>query len=110
MNLTAFIDVDTRNPQSFREFLDLNAYAHQTTHNALLEQGVTVEQYPMFTESADENWKEVHYAEHVAWNAALGVDTPPDLITVDLQDPQQAEDWLTNHEQLHQLVNEALGL
>lgn len=110
MDLTLFVDADPRNPQQWSEFLDLNALAHQTTHNALLEQGVTVEQYPMWTNEAGNNWLNIHYAEHLAWNNALTLGTPPDLETVDLHDPFQVADWLTNHTALHALVNEELGL
>lgn len=110
MDLTGFVDVDPDDEQAFVEFLDLNAFAHQTTHNAFLSSGVTLEQYPMFTEDAGENWKEIHYAEHLAWSNELTLGTPPDLVTVDLTDPTQSADWLTLHAEHHLLVNQALGL
>lgn len=110
MNLSGFIDVDMQNPESMGEFLDMNSFAHETTQGALLLSGVIVEHYPMFTEDADADWKQIHYAEHLAWSNALTLGTPPDLALVDLDDPGQAADWLTLHAAHHLLVNQTLGL
>lgn len=110
MDLTTFIDVDPQDPESFGQFLDMNALAHQTVHNALLQSGVVAEQYPMWTDDADHDWREIHYAEHITWNVALGITTPPDLVEVDFENEDSASDWLNNHSALHLLVNQALSL
>lgn len=110
MNLSTFVDVNTQDPLQMGEFLDFNAMAHETTYGALLLNGVIVEHYPMFTDDAGEDWKQIHYAEHLAWSDALTLGLPPDLSLVDLQDPLQANDWLTLHAAHHLLVNQSLGL
>lgn len=111
MNLTGFVDIDFKNEGEYREFLDLNALAHQTVHNTLLQVfQITVEQYPLFTMAGiDKDWLMVHAAEHTAWANALGLNIPPDLDAVDFDNKQEMEDWLNNHALAHTQVSIAIG-
>ena len=94
-----------------REFLDMNALAHQTVHNALLDNQIAVDQYPLWTMAGvDKDWLLVHAIEHKAWSVALSLSNPPDLDSVDFNDKAQTEDWLNNHALHHTQVALALGL
>lgn len=111
MDLLPFTDVQMDSEESRREFLDLNALTHETVFQTLLGLGIITDHYPLFTMAGSvQDWLETHGAEHTAWASALGLPTPPDLVTVDLNDPSQAEDWLNNHALAHNLIALTLGL
>lgn len=110
MDLSAFVDVNTKDPASVGRFMDYNMLAHQTTCNALRSAGFAVSQYPLFGSQIDQHWIQLHFTEHLSWANALGLSLPPDLGVVDMADPNQAAYWLENHYLAHMQVNLALGL
>lgn len=111
MDLNGFIDIDLKNEEQYREFLDLNAIAHQTIHNTLLEAGFVVAQYPLYTMAGiDKDWLLVHASEHRAWSSVLSLGDPPDIDSANFDDQRAMDDWLTNHALHHSLVAQTLGL
>lgn len=106
MNLSAFNDVDPQDEGSMREFLDANALAHETIYNTLLGvNGVVINHYPLWApDGPDDDWLQIHDAEHKAIAVALGFGTPPDLDAVDFESAGAAQDWFNNHALQHSLI------
>ena len=103
--------LDLNNPDSTQEFLDLNALDHETIYNTLLGLGFTVEHYPLWLDGKpSHDWLFLHDRMHQAECSVLGLPTPPDLVDVNFDDPGQADDWFNNHELLHTLETQALGI
>lgn len=110
MNTTQFIDANLQDAEQRQEFSDLNALDHDTTHDALLRLGIVVEKYALAVDELNDDWKQVHFAEHTAWGVALNLGLPPDLSEVDFDDRSQTDDWMQLHTALHIQVNQVLGL
>jgi hypothetical protein len=110
MNLLQFNDFDINNHESMREFLDLNAMAHETIFQALLDMGIAIEHYPLQTENMTTDWLLTHNQVHTSEAIAMGIDQPTNLDSVDPADVEQMADWLNNHALDHQYKAQALGL
>lgn len=111
MNLISFTDFDTTNPAAVKEFVDLNAMAHETIYNTLTGTlGITIEHYPLFSGDDDQNWAFVHDKEHKAISDALNLGLPPDLSTVNWKDVEESSDWLQDHYLMHQQIAQILGI
>lgn len=112
MNLTSFTDVDVKNEDSMREFLDLNAISHETIYNTLLGQlGVKIDHYPLWTMGGtDQDWLLIHDQEHKSISAVLSLGTPVDLDQVDFNNKSEVEDWLNNHALAHDQISQVLGI
>lgn len=94
-----------------REFLDLNALAHETIYNTMLATGTIITHYPLWAPlGIDDDFLSTHNAEHKEIANVLGLPLPPDLDQVDIQDQVSASDWFENHALLHSLIAAALGI
>lgn len=112
MDLTSLRDVQFGDEDAFREMLDYNAVAHEAIFTAMLEQGLVISHYPLFTFGGeDDEWKLVHASEHEAIASALGISAPvADLEAVDFNDAEQYEGWISDHAMHHSQIASALGL
>lgn len=112
MNLSPLTDVEFGDEDAFREMLDYNALAHETIFRALMETGVVISHYPLFTFGGeDEQWRLVHADEHRAIAVALGISGPPtSLEDVDFRDSNQYDGWIADHAAHHNQIASALGL
>ncbi len=111
MDLSQFTDVDVGDNTSMLEFLDANAYAHETINGAILDLGIVLSHFPLFTDAgATPDYNFVHNAEHVAIRAALGLSGVNDFSTVDWKDKTAAEGFFDTHAQEHALIALTLGL
>jgi hypothetical protein len=105
-------------PSSSFDTNDKNAWAawnldHIAAHNTIFEEalkaGYMVSQYPLDYEK--DAWKENHQTVHASLYNQLGLDDGvPDLMDVDFNNQEEFDDWMLYHAQIHQQINEALGL
>lgn len=98
MNLFTIADVDPKDPASVHEFLDNNALAHQSIHNALLEQGFVTPQWPLTYEAIDHDFLELNAAECRAWAGVLNLTVPANISTVDPEDAAAMADWFNDYQ------------
>jgi hypothetical protein len=109
MNL-AFFELDPMDPADAGEFLDSNAHAHQSVHNALLGLGLSTPQYCLNYAAVDHDFMMLNAAELRAWGSSLGISPPTDLDTVDPQDKGAMRDWVNNQYLFLSQVTQALNI
>ena len=110
MNLQGLFDVNPADPEAVRLFLDDNALAHQSIHNALLEQGFVTPQFPLTYEAIDHDFLELNAAECRAWGSVLNISTPSEISTVDPEDESAMLDWFGDYQLFLARVSAAVGL
>jgi hypothetical protein len=111
MNILGLTDLDIGNPESLREFFDMNTIAHEEIFGALLESGIIIEHYPLDADPTDyHDWAFVHDKMHRAEADALGLAGTVDLSQIDFGNAEQASAWAQDHYLLHQLEAQALGI
>ena len=110
MNLIGFADVTPDDPASVHEFLDMNALAHQTIHNALLEQGSVTPQWPLTYDTLDHDFLQLNAAECRAWASVLSLSLPANISTVDPEDGGAMRDWFNDYELFVRQVTASLNL
>jgi hypothetical protein len=112
VNLSALQDVEFGDEEALREMLDFNALAHETIFGALLDTGVIIPHYPLFTMAGeDQDWRLVHAAEHRAIADALAISGPSTSFEdVNFHNQEEYDGWVSDHAAHHSLIAEALGI
>lgn len=110
MDITSFSDFDAADHDSRQQFFDLNDLAHGSIHTAMLISGTVRDRVPLYTERPSEEWLFDHDRDHRERAAALNITAPPDLTSVDFDDPASIEQWKQYHYDHHILLNQAIGL
>ena len=112
MNALLFSDVEFSSEDAWASFNLLHGVAHQAAYQKILALDITPTYLDLFVFPREENqtYLKDHWAVHQSNARALGINGLPDLSTVDLSDPEQYQDWMQLHYQVHQRENAVLGV
>jgi hypothetical protein len=92
-------------------FLNDHALAHQQYQAAVFAlNGTSVPGFDMAEMGDPEDWKVFHYEIHRAINSTIGAPDPVDLLNFDLGNPESFNNFMLNHQYLHDATDKALGL
>lgn len=113
MIVTIFGDVEWKNSRGLWEFL----LAHDLKHQALAQivetkAGVTLPAF-LLSDGIDDNWILLHYQQHIslAQQVVQSVDSSIyDLLYDPMADEQSFYDWHDIHNQIHQQIDQTLGI
>lgn len=103
MNTLLFADVTFDNDESWGAFTLMHGFEHQHVYDALLAREQIPFFLPLFDFPREDNVNYLldHWEVHRANASALGLASIIDLSTVDLTDPEQYQDWMQIHAQVH---------
>lgn len=113
MIITIFGDVQWNDPKGLWEFL----LAHDLKHQALArvvetQSGVTLPAF-LLADGIDDNWVLIHYHQHIALAQQIvqSVDSSIyDLLYNPMSDEDSFYDWHDIHDQIHQQIDQTLGI
>lgn len=72
--------------------------------------GMQISGFDMADLGNPEDWKLFHYEIHRAINGALGLPEPADLLDMDLKNEQNFNDFMLDHQYLHDFTDKILNL
>ena len=102
---------DNTNQGAWEDWHLLHIVSHEEIFKTMLTVGQIAGHYPLDYDPKNERWKEVHAQEHDNINQVLGISPVlPNLADVDLNDPDEFDNWMYNHAIVHQQIRTALGM
>lgn len=110
MDLSPFLNSVAGDQNSFNDFLMANSASHQSIKDALNELDLSITSFIIDRIDDENEWLLVHNDVHQQEYDLLGLTGLPDLVSVDLNDNEQYQDWMNRHVLAHQQVNLTLGL
>ncbi len=112
MNALLLADVMPDNDDSWAAFEGQHDIMHTTTYGRMLARNLVPTNYPLgdFPLQGNEGYLLDHWEVHRSIARLLELPDIPDLSSVDLSDPGQAQDWFKLHALVHANENIALGI
>lgn len=111
MNLSPLSIIPFDDPEAFEDFSLAHGMAHQKIAEVMYAQDLQYDTYPLMdTPDKDTDWKLTHYTEHQSIYFLLELAGLPDLATVDFHKEDEFNDWFFQHQQVHAIINAALGI
>ena len=113
MDISAVSTFDFNDAHLRQEFMMLNGLAHNTYYLALLGQGFSPSEYPIFdldeSEQGRQDWLQIHALMHRQSADLLNLSIV-DLSDVDLNNADDFASWLQLHQDAHIELDIALGV
>ena len=113
MNLDIAADNPFGDADGFTDFLGQHELVHRQINEFMLKKGLIPASYNLGSNPEDNpSWLLDHYQLHLNEFALLGLgaDALPDISVVNFKDEEQYSDWMYVHAQIHDQVNQALGI
>jgi hypothetical protein len=113
MNLDIASDNPFGDADAFNDFLGQHEIAHQQINEFMQRKGLDPQSFPLCgNPETDPNWLSDHYQLHINEFLLLnlGEDNLPDISVVNFKDQEQYSDWMYTHSQIHDYVNQVLGI
>jgi len=96
---------------AFLSFMGDHAFAHTQYQSAMFAQnGVQIPVFDMAELGNPREWALAHYEIHRAINSVLKLPEPSDLLDFEIDKAPSFEDWMLNHQDLHDTTDKILGL
>ena len=110
VNIAVFSDLPFGDKDAMLDFLGAHAIAHSGIASTIMAGGGLIESLPLSeSPDTDSSWMQDHYQAHLSIGKYLG-QSVPDLSGYDLKKPEQFDDWMAVHGDLHTSINAALGI
>lgn len=111
MNIAVWTDTPFDDADAFLDFQLAHVLAHDRIAQVLYSGSGFYQTYPLYDENhGDAGWKLDHQTEHESIFTLLQMDGLPDLTTVDFDKRDEFENWMLLHQQVHERINNALGI
>ena len=97
MSLFTYEYMDWSDESQKKQFLMAHQIEHHKLADAAIDQGFAASCYPLGDLGDIKDWLRYNQQMHAQHADNLGIDAPPDLEEWDLDDPDQASEWLLAH-------------
>ena len=106
-----FLDMVWADEKQRQVFLQAHEQEHHLLNEASTDMGLAGLMYPLGDWEHDkQGWMRNHAQIHNNLAANVSLDAPPDLEEWDLDDPDQAQNWLLDHLADHDRLATAYGV
>jgi len=96
---------------AFLSFMGDHALAHTQYQSAMFTQKtVQIPGFDMAELGRPKEWALAHYEIHRAINSVLNLPEPADLLDFEIDKEASFQDWMLNHQDLHDTTDKILGL
>lgn len=111
MNIDLSSEIRFGDRQGLLYFLNDHAISHQQYQAAVFSlYGLSIAAFDMAEIGHPEDWKVFHYEIHRAINSTINAPDPVDLLNFDFSKKESFQNFMQNHQYLHDATDKALGL